>query len=103
MLNLYGNNTETNTQSVTSFTDCNVTCAKLFLCCLDHQNTAQPYQNLMKMQLKLLIKVSSGHNGLFPRGMYRLLLKAKMTTDYYFAIDLTGKNCQLMNLRKEIN
>lgn len=33
----------------------------------------------------------------------QIIAQGKMTTDYCFAIDLTGKNCQLMDLRKETN
>lgn len=33
----------------------------------------------------------------------QIIAQDKMTTDYSFSIDLTGKHSQLVNLRKEIN
>jgi hypothetical protein len=56
----------------------------------------------MEMQLKTTSQSFQWAHGSFPRRML-ILAQGKKTTDYLFAIDLTGKNCLLMNFRKEIH
>lgn len=89
-------------QSVTSFTDCNVTYAIVsILSWPSEQGSATPESD--ENTIKTTAQMFQWPQWIISKKDVQIIAQGKMTTDYCFAIDLTGKNCQLMNLRKETN